>query len=194
MKRFWNAPIKGLDFLDAPVKGRVLLKIGAVVLVSLLLGFCGLEIYFIVSRTPPKDKELVESFRVHRAAYERLREMLLEDRHVKAVYIGFGVETTSSGLSHRPPEDNVPASRYNEYVRLLKEADNKAVYRRFQEKNVEMICAFLWVAWPRQVLVCATDRRPENEVTSLDDYYRDPARPRSVFRHIDGSWYLWARY
>ena len=192
VSRLLKAPIKGLGFLDTPIKGKAVLKAAAFLVVVFLLGLSAVFIYSAVRLTPPKERTLIESFQAHRAAYERLREMFLEDQQVTAVYIGSGVETTRSVLPHTPQEVKLPVERYNEYVALLKEAGTRSVFR-FQENNVEGICSFLWVSRPREVLVCTMDRQPENQVTSLDDYYRDPKRRSSVFRHIEGSWYLLAK-
>ncbi len=182
-----------LGFWDAPLKGRTILKTG-IILLGLLVGAVGaLWAFMSFSMKPPQEKKLIENFQAHHAAYERVRDMLLADQQVKAVYTGAGVETTISGLPHKPAEVSFPISRYNEYVALLKGIGSGAVFR-YDEQNAQIICFNAWGAgWgadTRHVGVCSTDHKPTNQVASLDDYYRDPKRPRNVFRHIEGTWYL----
>jgi hypothetical protein len=95
-------------------------KLGTVSL-SVVAGFCLLWIYLVPGLNPPEEKELVANFHTHRASYERLREMIREDSEVEAVYTRWGVETTTSGLPRIPPAVNFPASRWHEYLAVLKQ-------------------------------------------------------------------------
>src|SRR5690242_17799394 len=79
----------------------------------------GLWAYVFPSNKPPEEEKLLKAFYTHREAYEHLRNMLLEDGQVRAVYARLGVETTKSGLPHTPSEVNFSSDRYDEYRRLL---------------------------------------------------------------------------
>jgi hypothetical protein len=180
-------------FWHRPLKGTAILKAGSIVLAALAVVLCVLGAFIFFSMQPPKENKVIENFEVHRAAYERLRDMILADQQVKAIYAGFGVETTGSGLPHRPSEVNFSAGRYDEYTALLKQVGKGVVFRT-EEKQSKLFCVIAWGAgWAgdtRHMWLCWTDREPANQVASLDAYYRDPKRPPDVFRHIDGDWYL----
>ena len=77
---------------------------------------------------PPQEKDLLDTFYAHRAAYERLRDMLLEDRQLQRV-ASWGVETTESVTASKPPEGRFPLKHYNEYLALLGEAGGRAAFR-----------------------------------------------------------------
>jgi hypothetical protein len=166
-----------LELWHGPLKGTTILKAGFFVLAVSLAAFCTLALLLFFSMQPPKERKVIEKFQVNRAAYEQLRNMLLEDRPLDEVYIGYGVET----------------KRYDEYVVLLRQVGSNGVFRSKGE-GPELVCVGAWGAgWAgdtRHMWICATDRVPANRVASLDSYYRNPTRPRNVFRHIDGDWYL----
>jgi hypothetical protein len=66
--------------------GRLTLKQTAVILLCFLVCVAALMWSFLAivfpSNKPPREKKLVENFYAHRAAYERLRAMLLEDEEL----------------------------------------------------------------------------------------------------------------
>lgn len=118
--------------------------------------------------------------------------MLLADDGLERV-ASWGVETTSSGIT-KPPAGNFPASRYNEYLSLLKDIDGKGAFReRGHNPDVGiLVWASGWAGDTRHVAIYWLNHKPSNEVASLDDFYRTPKPRRPVFRRIDGNWYLWA--
>jgi hypothetical protein len=137
---------------------------------------------------------LIENFYAHRAAYERLRDMLQEDKQLLRV-ASSGVETTNSVGIRKPPEGDLPIkfNRYDEYLALFRETGCKWAFRSRGEHS-ECVGVLLWGGgWgenTRHVGLYWMDPKPTNQVCSLDVYYRNPRRPRGVFRHIDESWYL----
>jgi hypothetical protein len=177
---------------NKPLRSRQVLKIASAALLVFFSVFCVFWAIAFFSMKPPKEKKLIENFQLHRAVYERLRDMLLQDAQVDEVHVGYGVKTTNSPTVREPSEVNFPVSRYNEYVTLLGQIDSIGAFRS-EEKQPERICVSAWGAgWAgntRHVWVCSA-ARAANQVPSLDGYYRDPKRPRNVFRHIDGDWYL----
>jgi hypothetical protein len=169
-------------------------KRAGVVFLAVAVALCGLFAYVFLSSKPPKEKKLIEHFYAHRAAYESLRDMLLADEQVRAVYARSGVETTKSGLPRIPSEVNFPLGRYNEYLVLLKQIGSAEVFRAGE--NNSQICIAVWAHGfggdTRHVDNCWLDQTPVNQVVSLGDFYKTPKPRHPVFRHIDGNWYLWA--
>lgn len=159
----------------------------------LVLGVCALCAIFLSSQKPPREEKIIAEFRAHRNAYETLQKMLLADDQVAAVYVEGGVETTTSGLPHRPEEVNFPEARYKDYVALLKQVGSNAAFRTAGQ-NPELACFGVWGAgWAgntRHMWVYWAGRTPANQVADLNDYYQNPKRARNVFRHIEGDWYL----
>jgi hypothetical protein len=159
----------------------------------LLALFGGGVLYLCSCNNPPDESKLIDDFHVRRAAYERLRDMLLADQQVRAVYERQGVETSDSGLPRTASEANFPVSRFNEYRALLERARSTEVFR--VGGNNSGVCIAVWAAGfggdTRHVDICWTERRPNNQVSRLTDFYRTPKPRHPVFRHIDSNWYLW---
>ena len=181
-----------MSLWDAPIKGKTILKAGAVFFIGSAVLLCAIEVYIFLSMKPPRENRIIADFQLHRSAYERLRSMLLEDYQVSEISIA-GIETPSSLLKRQPSEVNLPVSRYNEYVTLLNKIGRGSVFR-MKEKESNLVCVVVWGAgWAgdtRHMWICWADRPPSNEVSSLDNYYEDPQRRRNAFRRIDGGWYL----
>jgi len=173
---------------------RISLKRMALLFLSLVVALCGSFVLVLPSNRPPKEKRLLENFYAHRAAFERLRDMLISDEKVRAVYTRFGVETTESGLPQVPSKVNFPATRYSEYRALLEQIGGTEVFRAGQDNST--ICISVWAGGfggdTRHVDNCWLAMPPANKVNSLSEFYKTPKPRRPVFRHIDGNWYLWA--
>jgi hypothetical protein len=165
-----------------------------IVLLLLFVTLCSLLVYIFAGSRPPKEARLLKAFYMHRADIERLRDMLLTEDQVRAVYARFGVETMKSGLPRNPSEVNFPAARYNEYRALLEKIGATEVFRA-GEGNSE-ICVAVWASGfggdTRHVNNCWMERSPANQVASLDDFYKTPKPRHPVFRRIDANWYLGA--
>lgn len=56
---------------------------------------CGAILYDLPRHKPPREQKLIANFYAHRAAYERLRNMLLEDKKLLRV-ANWGVQTKDS--------------------------------------------------------------------------------------------------
>jgi hypothetical protein len=152
-------------------------------------------VYFYWNGQPPKEAKLIADFQAHRAAYERLHQMLHVDKQIMRL-ANWGVETSaSSPLTHKPPQGDFPLERYNQYLSLLKEVGGLWVSRGDQD-SVETDCVLVWASgWAgdtRHVDICWREREPSSLVSSLDQYYHSPKPRQPVYRRIDGKWYLWA--
>ena len=159
----------------------------------LFVGLVGLAFLYVrSSNKPPKERELVENFYAHRAAYERLRDMLQTDENVLRV-AAWGIETTDSVGVRIPPDGGLSISRYNEYLALLRQTGGKWAFRGRGTQTVGVgVWTSGWGGDTRHVELCWTEPQPSNQIPSLDEYYRSATRPRRVFRHIVENWYLWA--
>jgi hypothetical protein len=142
---------------------------------------------------PPREKELIQNFYDHRAAYEHLRDMLLQDKEVLRV-ASWGVETTKS-IASKPQQGDFPIGRYNKYLALLKETGGVGAFRGRGEHPESVgigVFASGWAGDTRHVEICWVEREPANQVSNLDDFYLTPKPRTPVYRHIEGNWYLWA--
>ena len=67
----------------------------------------------------PSDQELVQRFEENRAAYDRLRNLLVDDTSVSDVGQP-GVQMADSPIHVAPPTPPVSKEKYQEYMDLLK--------------------------------------------------------------------------
>jgi hypothetical protein len=67
----------------------------------------------------PSDQELVRQFEEHKAAYDRLRDLLVADANLRNVAPS-GVQMADSPIYVMPPTPRVSSAKYQEYMGLLK--------------------------------------------------------------------------
>jgi hypothetical protein len=67
----------------------------------------------------PSDEELVRQFQEHRAAYDRLRDLLIDDANLRDVGTS-GVQMADSPIHVAPPMPPISTAKYQEYMDLLK--------------------------------------------------------------------------
>jgi hypothetical protein len=181
---------------DGPsmAKVRISLRRIAILLLSSMVALFCLLVFVLGYSKPPSERKLMDSFYAHRAAYERLRDMLQEDEQLFRL-ASWGVETTNSGPHHVQPGGDFPVDRYEQYLALLNQTGGRWVSRD-RGKNPEIVWIGMWstggMGDARHVEICWTSHAPQNQFDSLDNYYRNPARKRDAFRHIEGNWYLHA--
>jgi hypothetical protein len=170
---------------------RIKTKFVWIIFLFLAVGVCGLFVLVFPISEPPKESAVIQNFYTHRSAYERLRDMLLEDRELDRV-AGWGVQTTNTVVTSKPPAGDFPLKRYNEYLVLLKETGGVGAFRDSPESVGVLVYASGWAGDTRHVSICWLEHAPGNVIASLDDFYRTP-KPRSpVYKHIEGNWYIWA--
>ena len=162
-----------------------------IVLLSIVAALSLIVLVTHFTTRPPTEAKIISNFNNHRATYERLRDMLTEDRKLFRV-ADWGVET-DSGLE-KPHEGRFPAARYDEYLALLKEVNAKGASRRRGETPEP--CVLVWASGfggdTRHRYICWLTVEPENQVATLDAFERTPKPRDPVFKHIDGGWYIWA--
>lgn len=146
---------------------------------------------FCFTPRPPKEAKLIQNFNEHRAAFEKLRDMLQADEQVTRVG-SWGVATTKSAVPRIPPEGDLSVDRYNEYMALLKQVGGISAWRdKGKYANPEIVVwSWGWAGRGHCVAVFWLDQEPTNLVTNLDDYFRKRMYGRPGYRHIDENWYL----
>jgi hypothetical protein len=166
----------------------------AIVAVLLMITFIGVFLYLRANVTPPDEKTLIANFNRHRAAFERLRGMVLDDEQLVRVAT-WGVETKKSFGARVPPDSDFPVERYREYLTLLKETGSSVAVRGGETHPVSVAISVWGAGWggdTRHVQLCWIPEEPTPQVASLDAYYRTPKPRQPVFRKIEEHWYLWA--
>jgi|SRR5271156_5523231 len=173
---------------------RISLKRIAGLLACFPAVLAGLFVVSMLSGRPPREQKLIQNFNAHSDAYERLREMLVADKQVRAVYSRFGVETMASGVPRVPSDVNFPSTRYDEYRGLLDQIGSTEVFRTGEDGST--ICVSVWASGfggdTRHLDNCWLQTSPVNLVASLSDFYNTAKPRRAAFVHVEDNWYLWA--
>jgi hypothetical protein len=168
------------------LKKKAIVSVGSLICVLAVLYFsarsCG---------TPPRDTKLVRQFYHHRSDFEKLRKMLQGDGSITGV-AHYGIDTTHrNGVSPFTPEQiGFPRERYEEYLATLNKAG--ALLAAHNEGEFYFLIkrwGFAGNGWG--IAVISRDTEPTNQVASLDDFRY--TSNHFVYRHIDGSWYLWIK-
>lgn len=79
----------------------------------------------VIPDRPPKAAKIVGHFRAHRAAYERLRMMLPEDKEVGDVAT-WGIARKGTLDWKVPPDGGMSVGRYYEYLALIRQNPQRA--------------------------------------------------------------------
>jgi hypothetical protein len=168
-------------------------RLGFIVLFAIAI-LAGLLLYLRSGSRPPAEEKLIKNFYAHRAAYERLRDMLLADQQLVRI-AKWGVETTKSVVPQKPPAGDFPAGRYHEYLALFQETGSLGASRA-EGVRPESVGVWLWSSgWAGEAMhaeIVWSEREPANQVDSLSNFDKAPKPRHPVFRKIEGHWYLWA--
>jgi hypothetical protein len=123
--------------------------------------------------TAPSDAAMIAKFRAKRVAYERLRDMLLEDDNLQRL-ADWGVHLDPGGIS-KPPDSTFPLERYQRYLDLLAEAGGVGASR-----SGTGACILVWAAgWAG------------NAQHASFCWMLGGAHPHAYSsRHIEEEWYL----
>lgn len=175
---------------------RDLIKL-AVAAVPIAIGVCvllaiALAIVF-PHRSPPREAQVIHNFETHRASFERLREMMMEDKGLLGL-ASWGVEMEGAG-PRKVAESGFPVARYKEYQALLEEVGGIGASRDHGDPP-ESVCVWIYASGfagdTRHMDLCGVTHEPQNQVSSLDEFYKTPKPRKPVYRRVDGNWYLWA--
>jgi hypothetical protein len=142
--------------------------------------------------SPPPDKSMEEKFRSNEAAFKRLVMMMREDMNLAAVDID-AAYLLSKEITAARPKAEVPAKRFDEYRRLLKQIGVNEI------RNTGDSVIFL--AWYSREIdpmnsghknYLYTETLPSPLLDSLDDTSKLPYQPGmdSGYKKIAENWYL----
>lgn len=145
-----------------------------------------------ISGRPPKESKIVSDFTAHRAAYERLRMMLSEDKDIGDV-APWGIARKGTLDWKIPPDGGMPVERYHEYLALMKEIGVSRVWHGNDPSEVGFgVWGSGWGGDTRHVSVSWLEQEPSNVATSLEAFYRTEKPRQPSYVHIEGHWYIWA--
>ena len=144
---------------------------------------------------PLSDDVLIKNFVDKKPVYEHLRDLFLVDDHVSLV-AEWGIETSSSVLSVQPPVAELSLDRYRQYLALLQQIGGKVVSR--SADGLPEACIYVWsdgfAGETRHEAVCWLAKAPEGQVAKLDEIEARSAQANgkrvTVYRHVEGNWYL----
>lgn len=184
--------------MSPDTSGRDSLKLfGIAVLLSALICVVLAVGFFAVvfpHKSPPNERQVIQNFYAHRAGFERLRSMLIEDKTLVRV-AGWGVQTSNAMGTRENPTADFPVERYHQYLDVLRQVGGSGASRDQADPPAD-VCIWIfasgWAGDKRHQDIFWEKETPTNQITSLDDFYRTPKPRTPVFRHIDENWYLWA--
>src|SRR5579859_5718680 len=104
--------------MSAETNSRDSLKLfGIAVLLSVLICVVLAAAFFLIvfpHKSPPNEQQVIQNFNAHRADFERLHSMLVEDKNLIRL-AKWGVQTSKAmGTSENPTAD-FPTERYHQY-------------------------------------------------------------------------------
>ena len=167
---------------------KTVLVVIAGVVSAIVLTFVGVVAYFIYTfpsfnEDPHQSDEIMLSrFHEHRAEFERLREMAVEDDLMRRV------DDTWTDPA------NLPDARVAEYRRLFKLVETPRGISKYRDKNqlVFLASTLGWVAsGSSKGYLYSPGKRPSGKfIESLNDYEKLRERDVYFLRQIEGDWYL----
>lgn len=129
---------------------------------------------------PPSDEEMIANFREHRSDFDRMVSMFLADK----------------GAGRMNDEHGSSGEQFQRYRDLLSRTNVRHGLERHDDGT---ILASVWaigsaVSDDKSKGFAYLLKPPKASRASLDNY--DPAQrlPETVYRHIDGPWYLYYDY
>lgn len=184
--------------MTAEAKSRDSLKLlGIAALLSVAICVVLAAAFFLIAfphKSPPNEKQVIQNFNAHRAEFERLRIMLVEDKTLIRLAT-WGVQTSKAMGTRENPTADFSVERYQQYLNLLRQVGGLGANRDQADQPAD-VCIWIfasgWAGDTRHLDVCSEKEPPPNQIASLDSFYRMPKPRKPVFRHIEENWYLWA--
>ncbi len=174
---------------------KALARVTAILGFLIVAGVLGLVLYIWVTRYPPSESGLIQGFQDHRAQFEQIRDMLMEDKQLERL-ADWGVATTTSPVPRMPPDGGFPVQRYELYMRLLHQVNAQALGRREGTPASPNILMWGWgfAGETVHVGIIWLEQPPQADrvVATFGDYKGLTGKHREwSYRHIDSNWYLW---
>lgn len=165
-------------------------------LVLVLVAAIGSLFRLLWLEVPPNENALLAQFRLHRAAFEDVRQILLGAPAWRSV-ARWGVTTYDFPVPKVPVPGDASRPAYGRVISILEQAGGQVALRS-EGPNPE-VCVVVWAGgWAgetRHVSFCSRVNEPKNVVGRLDGdaartlLHRTAGR-EVVYRHLDGTWYL----
>lgn len=162
------------------------------VLLPLLLFFGGTCVFIwnVTKLDPPKEAMVIRNFNEHRAAFEKLRDMLLPDTNLSRVAV-WGIDRNKPFFLGYPTEQDFPLDRFHKYLVLIKEAGGGVAVRGEGPHAYAGIIVWGWgfAGNTHHIGVCWLDETPTNLISTMDGY-RSHSEDSVAYRHIESNWYI----
>jgi hypothetical protein len=134
----------------------------------------------------PSDQVLLSDFQNHKTEFNHLLEMFLADKQMSRVSYRFT-------RPENPSEVGVSEQRLQEYRDLFSKLDLSDGMEGNKNKDMVWFYASMFgvsVASSSKGFAYVS-KPPESVVDSLDGYRSPNGQACTVFRHIEGNWYLY---
>lgn len=198
---FWGRKSWKQKRLGSRLLGPLAIVVAFVV--TLAFAFMCLFVFIIASPVssspPPTDRQMIDNFTENRSDFETLVEMMVEDTNEVAL---FKVHRDYVKYYESEQEDTVDQRRIQEYRTLLKKLNllSIAYYQHREESFV--ITAYAAGGIPDEGIYKGYEYFPGGlparfEAALVDSLEYDPKTYEpgtSLYREIDGNWYLWFLY
>ena len=112
-------------------------------LLALLAGIIAVLLAVRLTAAAPANEDVAERFRVKKADYEQLRDMLVEDKGLRQI-ARWGVRTVTSPKVQVPPIAELALDRYQKYMALLSEIEATGITR--SDGASPNICILVWAS------------------------------------------------
>jgi len=143
-------------------------------------------VFHTIDGQPHKsDQELISNFQAHQSEFEMLRSMALQDPSLSVI-----------DMDRTDPPDTltigVPNDRITEYRRLFKRLNLSRGIRRFQTVDkIQFIASSQgYVVHGSSKSYLYTTEPPAQLHDDLDQFSNTNARTSTVYRRIQGNWYI----
>jgi hypothetical protein len=140
-------------------------------------------------RKHPTDQALALHFKSHQTEFEKLRHMLLADKRLE--YVDY-----NSTRPENPQSIGVTQDRLREYRALLKRLELSHGIQKYERPDeIGFTASFLdyFVTSSAKGYIYST-QQPSSLKQNLDTYQSGDESPFTVYKHLEGHWYLYLDY
>lgn len=144
-----------------------------------------------IARNPPTVASLERDFHEHRAEFDKLLSMALDDAQFQGGPFDIFNVTADAGISRGWMLHPLSAERVVAYQRLLDDLRLERIRRWWTADPIKFI------RWSRGSFehgrskgFVYTEHPPDTLIDDLDEYEHDAKGDGEAWRHLDGNWYL----
>lgn len=169
------------------LKGCLKFFLGAclVIVVGIIGLFAGLKIMW----AHPSDEALLANFNAHRAGFERLIEMIREDKGLERVDVDWT-------RPDDPASIGISDARIQTYRRMFASLNvPRGFYSYRDPTRVHLLAHTAGFAFGGSAKGYAYQEvRPDPVIDRLDDFHGPVGESAFAYRHIEGHWYLFYEF